>query len=371
MNKRIVSLPAAYRAQVIPPRHRNPHPAMFRENVTVAIPELTSIEARLGVEWIQNSLKTRYNVEGPAPRIVSRFHDGRHYGAVLQGDGTPLRVEDFLSDIERPKHSNGAIGERRWRRSDYPAVPGLDVRARFYRDNALSLETILEAGKFGRIASSNREEDLAAGQAALAKGLIFVDDCVWSTETADEMWWGVHRSAEAIELMVGYRQEMLSYCSPFRLDRWDEAHTFATRVAEQSGLPLRQTEDQVIIHTPASIVRDDLVMLAEQITAGAGLSVTNGQRGWPEEVSEARHGLLQLRSTGKGDRDRSWAGQVIQYAATLRVGLLSVADHDGLASDTLRGIDLGMLRWELMEKGRHADIEAVMVSEADLAALSL
>jgi hypothetical protein len=370
LNKRIVSLPAAYRAQVIPPRHRNPQPAMFRENVTVAIPNLTSIEAPLGAEWIQNSLKTRYNVEGPAPRIVSRFHEGRHYGAVLNGDGSPLRVDDFLADVERPSHSNGSIGERRWRRSDYPAVPSLDVRARFYRDNALTLETVSEAGKFGRLASSNRDEDLALGRESLARGLIFVDGSVWSAEVADEMWWGVHCSAEAVELMVGYRQDMLSYCSPFRLDRRDEALALASRVAEQSNLPLSVTDDEIIIHSPASIVRDDLVMLAEQITAGAGLSVINGQQGWPEEISEARHGLLQLRSTSRAERDRSWAGQVIQYAAILRAGLSSV-NGDSLAADTLRGIDLGMLRWELMEKGRHADIEAIMVSEADLATLAL
>lgn len=370
MNTRIVNLPAAYRAQVIPPRHRNPQPAMFRENIAVAIPDLSSEAAPLGVEWVQNSLKTRYEVEGPAPRILTRFHDGRHYGAIQTG-GAALSVDEFLADVADPVVRTGGVGKSQWRRSDYPSLPGFYRRGGFYRENALTLTTLSDAGPVGRIASSMRDEDLSECKASLARDLIFVDGTVWSTEIAAEMWWGVHRRPEAVEIMVGYRQEMLSYCSPFRLDREADARAFASIVAEQSGAPLSDTGDQVIIHTPASVVRDDLMMLADQITAGADLSVTNGQNGWPDEISTARNGLLQLRSTDKADRDRAWAGQVIQYAAALRAGLPSVSDLDGLAGDILRGIDLGMLRWELMEKGRHPDIEAVMASEADLASLSL
>jgi len=369
LNKRIVDLPAAYRAEVIPPRHRNPKPAMFRENVTVAIPDLTSTEAPLGCEWIQNSLKTRYNVEGPAPRIISRFHDGRHYGAVL-ANGEPLPVEHFLDDVVNPVHRNGWIGSRNWRRSDYPAMPGLDVRSSFYRDNALTLPTLSDAGKFGRIASSRRASDLADGQAYLSQNLIFVDGTVWSTEVADEMWWGVRRSADEVELMVGYRQEMASSCTPFRLDRLEEARGFAATISEASGLPLNETTDEIVIHTPAAIVRDDVVMLAGQITSGAGLTVINGQEGWPIEVSEARLGLLQLRQTPKPERDRTWAAQVIQYATTLRRGTPAGLEENSLLRDTMRGIELGMLRWELIERGRHPDIEATMAAEADLASLT-
>ncbi len=55
LNKRIVDLPAAYRAEVIPPRHRNPKPAMFRENVTVAA--LAALRGRFRLDLFRNMRK--------------------------------------------------------------------------------------------------------------------------------------------------------------------------------------------------------------------------------------------------------------------------------------------------------------------------
>lgn len=378
MKTQIVELPFLYNAQIIPYRARRPVPHIVRSKVLVQIPSLTADEAPLGVEWIQNDSFRRYDradrdkvlPKGPH-RIVSRFHDGRHFGAVTKGGDGLLSVEEFVRDAAIPRPARVWLGSRddgspSWSTRDFPVPPGIRKGSYGYRDlSAFHFGTIQEALQGGRIHGHNEEEMKADAADYLAKNLIFVDGAVWTTSLAAEMWYGVRDfPGKPPEVFVGYRQDISHWMVPFRADRRDDAIAYAEQIAAKSGVAASITDDEVIIHSPHSIVRDDAIMLASAILVRSGDNIINGREGWPDDVASAHQQLKHAARVDPGARNRHWAAQVFANAELIH-------EH----ADTISGTSLGQAvttgiastveHWLASEKARNPDLVDMIAAIKD------
>lgn len=194
----------------------------------------------------------------------------------------------------------------------------------------------------------------------LSKSIIFVDGEVWLSNLVAEMWYGIRDRPEMPpELFVGFKQAASSYETPFRADRRADALAYAERLGLASGMPAAITEDEVIIHSPHAIVRDDMVMLASQIVAGAGTNLTNGREDWPDDAAASQRQLLDARQVPEPERDRAWAANVFLNAETV-LGRLALLASSSYGREVCAGIQAGTKRWLDDERVRNPDLVAMM-----------
>ncbi len=375
MKTQIVELPFLYNAQIIPYRARRPIPHIVRDKVLVEIPSLTADEAPLGIEWIQNDLYNRHEgtdretffPKGPS-RIVSRFHDGRHFGAVRKAGAEPLTAEEFIRDAAtaRPARvwaSSRTDGSASWNTRDFPVPPGIQKNTYSSRDmSAFHFGTLDGAMQGGRLHSHNRDEMKAEATDFLAKSVIFVDGNVWTTSLAAEMWYGVRDfPGKPPEVFVGYKQDIAHWVVPFRADRREDAIAYAEQLAVKAGMSASITGDEVIIHSPHAVVRDDAIMLASAILVRSGDNILNGRGGWPEDIASAHQQLKLSALVPSGERDRQWAAKIFANAELIHEQAHAISGTAYGASVTT-GIASTVEHWLTVEKARNPDVVDMMAS---------
>ena len=115
--------------------------------------------------------------------------------------------------------------------------------------------------------------------------------------------------------------------------------------------------------SPAAIEGTDL--------KSAEAAVPDQQVNWIVRLEIGGQGVWQgqagvrrwLQSMGPAGLSHGQLNDRVQFDVTVAI---AAGGNEAWA----RGIELGMLRWELIERGRHPDIEATMAAEADLASLT-
>lgn len=355
---RIVKLPFAYEAEIIPPKKRNAEHYLLRAETLVPLPVVTSAEAPEAFRWIQRR-------KGETHELLLRTFDGRLYREMKD-----LPAEDFVAQVCQRRgwfiHPLGREGP--WfSESDYPTLPAMQRRS--YGDRAPQKQPVMddvlrEHGGRVRLKSENRAEQEIEAQAVLSRSLLFVDDGVWTVQTVWEPHWHVARTADGkVELEVGYGQDHLPYVHDFRADDLAGAEAFASALAAHWKTEILRTEDELAVLEPSAVRRDPELEFAEQIRSGLGR--------WAPEGASAQLQSLAV-AAAEPIVDRQGAARLLR--AVLDLHELPESRRGAMENSAAAGTAAALLRWNLTERARRpelaAAVEATKTDDEALAGLT-
>jgi len=373
MSKNIIlELPYLFTATVKGYKKRKSDQVLVRENLPVEVPEVSSDEAPVVIDWVQKSLQEQYKMP-ETPQIQFRMMNDVLYRPV--GGRIGMSLDDFKQAV--------LIRHNTFLRTDtashptfptysYPALPAV-LNSRWRYDTVIPTvfptwsEFITECRENrSRVISHDQEKIEPSSAAALQDTFIIIDGRMWSNAQVNEPMYCLSLGNPP-GLDVSMNRRPLPYVFRFSLLSRDKM----IRYAEHLGLDTNSV-DEPIVYDPSAIKLDNVTLMAEQAITCLCHDVINRKESWSQEADFLLNRIRTLRNANEC-LELAEAVEIL-HAYERLVPLLSHLDAHSDGAVMMHKVAPILKQWreiELVERPGLLDlIQDTMANEESMASIS-